>query len=585
MSESEIRKNKISRQTLLWLVLFVSALALLVWKCPYGFGGDDEGFYLTIAHRLTLGDRLFSDEWHLSMLSSFFTYPLVKLYISLSGGTEGILLFSRVCYILVQAAVSALIYFRLRSFGAGALFSSLFFLLYAPLGMMTLSYNTLAIAFLAVCAVMLGGKSCGRGELAVSGAAFACAVVCCPYLAAGYVFYILALAACSYMKKRGAEDKSGLFNARAFLYFTLGILIPFVLFMVFFFRHSGVKDVVENLPGILSDPEHPAQSLVFKFKHYVYCLVTAHRYILLPLGLYALSLAFIGFDRSRREHAPLYFALSALAALFCWTLFAPKLTENYYNGFVFPLALPGFTAYLLLREKPVRLFISAFVLGLIYSFCVCATSNMGFIVLSMAFTVVNIASAVFIVLLLRETAGERGVLPAAARVLCAFSFAALAFMLIAVKTQFCFWDDSPARLDSRIELGPARGIVTSAHNKESYEAICRDLEYYDTREKGGILMYTQSAWTYLILEDMPYASFSAWLSGLYDATEERLAFYYSENPENYPRYVCVPKASAFGQLDYSREDIAMSAEKFGFELTETEVSYHLEKREMPAGID
>lgn len=574
-----------SKVTVFWLVLFAATLALLVWKCPYGFGGDDEGFYLTVAHRLTLGDRLFSDEWHLSMLSSFFTYPLVRLYIGLTGGTDGILLFSRYCYIILQALVSVLIYIRMRKYGLAALFASLMFMLYTPLGMMTVSYNTLAIAFLGICAALLGGDTCGRGVLVLSGASFACAVVCSPYLAAAYVFYIITIAVFSVLKKRGIDDTSGLFSPRSFAFFTLGIAVPFVLFMVFFFRHSGIKDVVDNLPGILSDPEHPSQSVVFKFKRYIYCLITAHRFIIVPLGLYVLGTLSLLLDKKRERHAPFYLAFSALMALLCWLLFAPELTETYYNGFILPLALPGFTAYLLLKEKPVRLFIATYVLGLIYSFCVCATSNMGFIVLSMAFVVVNISSSVFIALCLRGMLREKLRCVKPAQVLCSLCFAVLTLMLAAVKVQFCFWDASPSQLGSRIEIGPAKGIVTSEHAKQSYEGICRDLEYYDDKEHREILMYTQSAWTYLILEDYPYASFSAWLSGLYEATEERLAFYYEVNPTKYPYYVCVPKASAFGALQYTREDIMSAAERFGYDFSETDVSYRLEKRQSLSGID
>lgn len=56
-------------------VLFLGALVFSLWKCRYGFGGDDEAFYLTIPHRYNLGDVPFRDEWHLSLLSGFLTMP------------------------------------------------------------------------------------------------------------------------------------------------------------------------------------------------------------------------------------------------------------------------------------------------------------------------------------------------------------------------------------------------------------------------------------------------------------------------------------------------------------------------------
>ena len=112
------------KQNTVWLVLFALSLALMLWKLPYGFGGDDEGFYLTVAHRLFNGERLFSDEWHLSQLSSFFTYPSVFLYRTIKGSNEGIMLFSRYVYLFCHAAASAVVYLRLRKYGAAAVSAS-----------------------------------------------------------------------------------------------------------------------------------------------------------------------------------------------------------------------------------------------------------------------------------------------------------------------------------------------------------------------------------------------------------------------------------------------------------------------------
>ena len=64
-----MRRIRLTRADGLFFLLFAAALALALWKVPYGFGWYDEAFYLTIPHRLTLGDALFLDEWHLSQMS------------------------------------------------------------------------------------------------------------------------------------------------------------------------------------------------------------------------------------------------------------------------------------------------------------------------------------------------------------------------------------------------------------------------------------------------------------------------------------------------------------------------------------
>lgn len=65
-------------QDYVFVAFIVGAILFAFWKCQYGFGGSDEAFYLTIPHRLTLGDALIKDEWHLSQLSGFLIFPFVN---------------------------------------------------------------------------------------------------------------------------------------------------------------------------------------------------------------------------------------------------------------------------------------------------------------------------------------------------------------------------------------------------------------------------------------------------------------------------------------------------------------------------
>ena len=559
------------KQNIIWLVLFALSFALMLWKLPYGFGGDDEGFYLTLANRLCMGERLFSDEWHLSQLSSFFTYPLVFLFRKFNGTNEGILLFSRCVYLLCHSAASAVVYLRLRKYGAGAILASLFFILFTPFDMMTVSYNTIALDTLA-----LAGVFACTGAMLPSGIFFACAVVCCPYLAAVYLLYfIVSLLYKLLRKKTGKEFFSfPLFTLKNFFRFSIGIAVVLALFMLFFFSHCGVKELIRNLPGIFSDPEHPTYSLFFKLKRYVYCILTCHPCAWLPIGLYVLTLAALFFDRGRKKRILFYMLLSSASAVLWFCLFLPKLTENYYNAIMLPLTLVGFSAYILLKNRPRELFVGIFLPGILYSICVCATSNMGFTILSIAFSVVNMASLIFIILLIRENRVEKSAKALSAA--CLAPVALLGALILTVKVNHCFWDASPSKLDAEITLGPAKGIVTNEYFRWSYETICRDMSSYADKS-GNILVYSQQAWSYLIPENMHWASFSAWLSGLDEATNERLRLYYELNPDKAPDCIYIPKTSAFGDCLLTSEDINSAAEKYGFSVEENAISYKLDK--------
>ena len=193
---AERKKFNISRQSLSALCLFAASLAFMLWKCRYGLGGSDEAFYLTVPHRLCLGDELFRDEWHLSQLSSFLTLPFVWLYRLINGSNDGIMLAARLNYVALHSLAAIVVYLRLKKFGWAALPAALVFMLFTPFDMMCLSYNTIALDALTLSGVIAGtaGES-SRAAYAASGVLFACAVVCCPFLAAAYLIYCLAAAA------------------------------------------------------------------------------------------------------------------------------------------------------------------------------------------------------------------------------------------------------------------------------------------------------------------------------------------------------------------------------------------------------
>ena len=562
------------KQNILWLVLFVLGLLLMLWKLPYGFGGDDEGFYLTVANRLTLGERLFTDEWHLSQLSSFFLFPFVFLYKKLAGSTEGFLFASRWLYLVCHAAASAVVYKRLRKYGALSVVGSIFFLLFTPFDMMTCSYNTIALDALALCGAFAASYE-KSADMVLAGVFLACAVVCCPYLAAAFFLYVLFVFVYRLLFKKTGKaffDYKPL-SLKALGLVTLGAGIVFLLFLVFLLSHTSIQEILKSIPGLFSDPEHPKDSVFFKLKHYVYCVLTGSPYAVFPIGAYTLTLIALLLDKKRKSRSLVYMTVSAAVTILWLCLFLPELIEKNFNAILVPLTPLGFTTYLLLEKKPRAVFDFVFLLGLVYSVCVCATSNMGFDILSIGFSVVNIANCIFIGLFLREHAGERQ--QKALTVVCFLPVALLGVLLLTVKINHCFWDGNPAELDAKLNIGPAKGIVTNEFFQFSYNDICEDMREYAGKD-GNILIYSQQAWEYLIPE-LPYASFSAWLSGLDEKTDARLALYYEMNPENFPDFIYIPKTSAFGELNLPAEQIYADAEKYGFTVTENEISYKLSK--------
>ena len=271
VTEQRALKKDRRWQDYLFIALMAFALILSFWKCRFGFGGNDEAFYLTIPHRLILGDSLFGNEWHLSQLSGFLLIPFVWLYRLLTGSTDGIIFAARIVYILMHAGATVVIYTKLRKFGFLSVFGCALYFLYTPFNIMALSYDSMGVELLLLAGVLLATADYEKKlQLIFSGLAFAGAVLCNPYLASLWLLYAACMGAHLLLKNKDISIalKSEMFSVRAFLFFTAGVAALAVLFLIFTLTRIGFGDIFANLPYMLDDPEHPHITVWSKVQSY-----------------------------------------------------------------------------------------------------------------------------------------------------------------------------------------------------------------------------------------------------------------------------------------------------------------------------
>ena len=490
VTEQRALKKDRRWQDYLFIALMAFALILSFWKCRFGFGGNDEAFYLTIPHRLILGDSLFGNEWHLSQLSGFLLIPFVWLYRLTTGSTDGIIFAARIVYILMHAGATVVIYTRLRKFGLLSVFGCALYFLYTPFNIMALSYDSMGVELLLLAGVLLATADYEKKlQLIFSGLAFAGAVLCNPYLASLWLLYAACMGAHLLLKNKDISIalKSEMFSVRAFLFFTACVAAPLIQLL-------------------------------------------------------------------------------------------PNCTSSTYNHIMLPFIFFGITSYLLLESKPRELLLAVFIPGIIYSFCIHMSSNQVMYCISMAMTVTNVASMIFLGCLIAEMRETPDNITYANAVRCvtlctvAAVIALQAGVQITSKTFHVFWDSAPEQLTTEISSGPAEGILTTDGNAQAYETVYADISDFMNRENGNILFLTPRTWTYLAMNDFGYATYSAWLPDNTNNTLERLQSYFELNPDKVPRYIYIPKDTKFDAMQ-----LVATAQAKGYTMTETTESYHLER--------
>ena len=501
--------------------MFLAAVVFLVWKCRYGFGKQDESFYLTVPYRLLQGDGLFVREWHLSQMASVLLLPFVFLFTKINGGTEG----------MIGALV---LYGRMRKVSrTGAAFASLSFLIFAPSGLTALSYNSMGVLDLALSLVLLcTAKRDGKGIFVLSGCLFAFAVLCCPYLLCVYILYTVCILFYAWRSKGGS---SRLF-VQSWLFFTIGAMIPAVLFTAFVLSRASVSQILTALPHMLDDPEHTI-GLLTKMKEFAGgILLCGKRIGLLVYAAAACTFALAWVFRKRRQTL-IWVTLAAIAEIIAMLLLMRRFRQH-INFYMFPLNLFPFVMLPLLRGRGLRKWmLFGYLPGMLYAACVHMTSNQAFYALSSASTAATVSSILVLTVCVRDIwlSAERK----EPRAACLAAFALLFCVQLGLQTYMrygtVFWETGMREQTYTVEQGLEKGVRTREAEARAYMQLIRETEAVrKDPQVRSVLYLSEKTWLYLLDGEKRMAAYSAWLSGVNESTLDRLDAYYALNPDKRP---------------------------------------------------
>ena len=193
------------------IAVAVALVALgFTWRRLFlGVDLSDEGFYVAVPYRLALGARPFVDEMNILQTAEFFVFPFVKLYVWLTGGDNGIVLFTRHLYLAWVTLVSLVACLGLKKLvrWEHALVASLVCATFVFVSTTNLSYNTLGAGLLAIGMALGMHAVVGRGGvrwLAAAGVAQALAILAYPTLVAALPVTAVCLAFCMTGRRRQA---------------------------------------------------------------------------------------------------------------------------------------------------------------------------------------------------------------------------------------------------------------------------------------------------------------------------------------------------------------------------------------------
>ena len=523
-----------------YIILLILISVLLFYKCRFGFGNIDEAFYLTVPYRLYLGDSLFWDEWNLSQMSGALLYPFIWLFLKLNSSTEGIVLYSRFFFTVVHIFTALFIFGCVRTENkTAAMFLSLFYLAFTPFGIMALSYNSMGLGSMIVCTTLLFGKTPSRRAAVISGAFFAFAVLCCPFLI--LAFFLMPF----FLFGRRKADVASV-GRKGFWLWLSGAAGVALVFFIFVFRRIQLEQLIQIIPVLIEDPKHQTKSIFNSFLSFFVAVFRQNSIIRMTFFAAAILLVILLGDTGRASRKPMYLLTVTLLVVIqiCQYMRTDRyvnqmLVERSLNFLIMPLNI--YLPFLIilkwntmkktdLYERVSRYYI---IPGILYMFCIHLASDQG---------LYNISSASFVVLMgtviLLCDQFDEGMETSLERItalLIAGVLAAELGAMILLRYNSVFWETGMEEQSYLLTNGPERGLYVTEYKKKMYDECLSEVENYT--EKGKVLFLSQKTWLYLI-KDNEFATFSAWLSeDIDDETVERLKEYYRINTGKFPEQI------------------------------------------------
>lgn len=503
-------RQKIHRSDILFAIAFIGLLVLYLWKIPLGNADIDESFYLSIPYRMAKGDSLLVHEWHVSQLWSFLIYPIMKTYLAVASGTEGIVLSFRYIYMLIQLTVVAVAYLALRKrYGTLAVAVVTLYGIFSPYDIMACSYNSLGLMMCFLLVFLNLERPEARWRHVLNGLLAAGFVLCNPYMVFLYVVYLMYLIA--------SKDK------RALIYTNIGAAGLAAMFFLIVFKNASLSDMLSDFSYALSDSQHQKKT----FQDFILPLKDFGNVYFIFIGASALFGVFAYVHRCGRRIWALGLGGVALSMSLYFSL--AKTQELGMSMVMFPLTCFGIVLFVMTKAKDWRIFIVGIFVPMMYALCLNLSSNQGMYVIGNACAVSSCATVLLFAGYLRENFKSRKQIA----ILLAALFLCQASAEVYQKTHHAFWEERVDTLTEEISFGPLKGIKTTEEKKQKHEIVMADIKKIGVSGEENILFYEMMPSAYFVT-DAGVGAYSAWTEDL-----DKLQQYYLVHPEKVPDIVYV----------------------------------------------
>lgn len=526
--------RKISYNCFALMTLGICSILLFI-RSFYSFSWSDESFYLTVAHRFWLGERIIADEWYTTQLSTPLLLPFYALYQWMTGGNEGVYLYFRLLYWGISTFTAFFAYNILKKQNSciASLISALLYYLYSRANIGGMSYYNMTLTCVLLSALLLYDQICGkkrnRKKLFLTGILLACAVVNTPFLAFPYI----AIGTYLLVRKKYRSFWREVFMVIA------GTGLTAVIYMAYVLYNVSIDELLLNIPHILNEPEIQSTNPVLVIPIILARIVWRYKW---TFWISAFLIIYIWYKKKKGKlfHTK---EINWLAGINLFVFIVNSFLANDLLGCIniagTLFAVP--MIYILNERKEIdKNILSVFgtagvslVLGFSFS------SDTGLDAMSVGFVLIGMGAVLLVCQ--SDELKKKQVLFGAVLLVCS----AMVFQT-AILRLFSVYRDAPMnQLDVQITSGPAKYLYTTQEHERQYEELKAAIDQY-VREDDLVFYSKWCFWSYLCTEN-EYGVPSSWRMPF---DSPRLQEYYELNPEKIPTCIFVLNPS-YGEFESS----------------------------------
>lgn len=519
-----MRKVKISKIDMAAFLLLGIASICILMRCFYSFSWSDESFYLTITHRLWLGESIIADEWFKTQLSAPLMLPFYSLFQWITGGNEGVYLYFRLLYWGISMITAMITYRILRKQNSvlPSLGCSFIYLFYSRANIGGMSYYNMTLTFVLLAVLLLYDwlerKKRGRIRFYLIGVFLALAVVNTPHLAFLYVIVAMTLM----IRKKCYEYRKNMFHV------FVGTALTAVFYLGYVFYKVPIREIIINIPHILNEPELQRTNPVMVIPLLIVRI--AWRYVW-TIGIIICLILYIWYRKWRNKGLTTRRINEIIVVNLLIFVINSYLSVDLIGCInIAGTLFWGVILYLLydrkmVGKKTLSLFLTAGIsVALGFSF----SSNTGLDAMAVGFVLIAMGGllAVFKLPEIKKN-----------QILLGAVMIVISVMIIqtGILRLFSVYRDAPLdQLDVQIVDGPAKYLYTTKEHERQYSELKQAIGEY-VREEDRVFFSKSCYWSYLCTNN-EYGTPSSWRMAF---NSPRLEEYFSLYPQKIPTCIFV----------------------------------------------